>query len=64
MAAQRVQDASERLSEVMRRMVEDAHAGDTTRKAEDEAAAVERERRLYETVKEFRAKARDVLGAG
>ncbi|URN00530.1 hypothetical protein LUW76_42980 [Actinomadura madurae] len=63
-AAERVQHASERLSEVMRRMVEDAHAGDAARKAEAEAAVVERERRLYETVKEFRAKARDVLGAG
>lgn len=63
-AAERVQHASERLSEVMRRMVEDARAGDTARKAEAEAAVVERERRLYETVKEFRAKARDVLGAG
>jgi hypothetical protein len=60
-AAERVQLASEGLSEVMRRMVRDAHAADAGRKTEDEAAAGERERRLYEQVKEFRAKARDVL---
>jgi uncharacterized heparinase superfamily protein len=42
-------------------LVRDAHAADAGRKTEDEAAARERERRLYEQVKEVRAKARDVL---
>ncbi|WP_346048241.1 hypothetical protein [Actinomadura chokoriensis] len=60
-AAERVQHASEALSEVMRRMVRDAHAAETGRKTADEAAARERERRLYARVTEFRAKARDVL---
>ncbi|NVI93031.1 proline dehydrogenase [Actinomadura sp. BRA 177] len=61
-AAERVQRASEGLSAVMRRMVEDARAADSGRKVADEEAAAERERLLYAEVKAFRAEARDVLG--
>ncbi|MEU8799726.1 hypothetical protein [Spirillospora sp. NPDC048819] len=60
--AERIHRASEELSEVTRRMVEKARVGDSARKTADEAAAAERERRLYAAVQEFRLKARDVLG--
>ncbi|MFE6662750.1 proline dehydrogenase [Streptomyces sp. NPDC057697] len=62
-AADRVAGASGDLSDVMRRMVKDAHAGDTSRKAADTALAVEREHALYQAVKSFRSAARDVLDA-
>lgn len=61
-AADRMQRASEELSEVVRRMAGDAHAADTARKAADETAAAERERALYRTITGFRAEARDTLG--
>ncbi|MDT9688841.1 proline dehydrogenase [Streptomyces sp. P9(2023)] len=60
--AERVANASGDLSHVMRRMAENAHAGNTTRKAEDTALAAERERTLYEAVKDFRLAARGVIG--
>ncbi|MER6543137.1 proline dehydrogenase [Streptomyces sp. NPDC001250] len=60
--AERVTHASSDLSQIMRRMAEDAHAGDTTRKAEDTALADERERILYQAVKDFRVAARSVIG--
>ncbi|MEU9083441.1 proline dehydrogenase [Streptomyces sp. NPDC048357] len=60
--AERVTAASGDLSHVMRRMAEDARAGDTTRKAEDIALAAERERTLYQAVKDFRLAARSVIG--
>ncbi|MEU4273050.1 proline dehydrogenase [Streptomyces sp. NPDC026092] len=59
--AERVTVASSDLSHVMRRMAENAHAGDTTRKTEDIALAAERERTLYEAVKDFRLAARDTI---
>ncbi|MFB7180390.1 proline dehydrogenase [Streptomyces sp. NPDC056257] len=61
--AERVADASSDLSRIMRRMVENAHAGNTTHKAEDSALAAERERILYQAVKDFRLAARGVIGA-
>jgi hypothetical protein len=61
-AAGHVTRASSDLSEVMQRMVKNAHAGDTSRKAADTALATEREHVLYQTVKSFRSAARDVLG--
>ncbi|GAA3796562.1 proline dehydrogenase [Streptomyces phyllanthi] len=60
--ASRVTHASSNLSRVMRRMAENAHAGDTTRKAEDTALAAEREHILYRAVKDFRLAARSVIG--
>ncbi|MFJ8013908.1 proline dehydrogenase [Streptomyces sp. NPDC096339] len=60
--AERVTRASSDLSHVMRRMAEHAHAEDTTRKAEDTALATERERILYQAVKDFRLAARSTLG--
>ena len=62
--AERVTDASTGLSEVMRRMADNAHAGDAARKAEDVALAVERERILYRAVGDgdFRLAARAVIG--
>jgi isoaspartyl peptidase/L-asparaginase-like protein (Ntn-hydrolase superfamily) len=59
---ERVADASSELSQVMRRMADDAHAGDSTRKAEDSALAAERERILYREVRAFRLAARGVIG--
>ncbi|GGQ33238.1 hypothetical protein GCM10010187_57840 [Actinomadura coerulea] len=50
------------LSEVMQRMVKDAHAGDASERAEHSAIASARERRLYQAVSEFRVQARNVLG--
>ncbi|MBY8342536.1 proline dehydrogenase [Streptomyces spinosirectus] len=61
-AVDRVGRASGDLSSVMRRMVKDAHARDSSRKAADTALAAERERALYQTVKDFRAAAGEVLG--
>ncbi|MEV0323081.1 hypothetical protein ACIBKX_33840 [Streptomyces sp. NPDC050658] len=61
--AERVTQASSSLSEVMRSMVKNAHAGDTSRKAEDAALAAERERALYEAVKDFRLAARSTIGS-
>ncbi|WP_406442267.1 proline dehydrogenase [Streptomyces sp. NBC_00631] len=58
----RVTRASSDLSHVMRRMVANAHAGDATGDAEDSALAAERERVLYQAVKDFRRAARDVIG--
>jgi hypothetical protein len=43
-------------------MADDAHAGDSTRKAEDSALAAERERILYREVRAFRLAARGVIG--
>ncbi|MFF8961613.1 proline dehydrogenase [Streptomyces globisporus] len=60
--AERVTNASAGLSYVMRTMAEDARAGDTTRKAEHAALAADRERALYEAVKEFRLAARAAIG--
>ncbi|GEC05683.1 hypothetical protein SSP24_33380 [Streptomyces spinoverrucosus] len=60
--AERVTHASSDLSRVMRRLAENAHKGDTTRKAEDAALADERERILYQAVKDFRLAARSVIG--
>ncbi|KQX50780.1 MULTISPECIES: hypothetical protein [unclassified Streptomyces] len=61
-AADRVAHTSGDLSTVMRRMVKDAHSGDSSRKAEDTALAAEREHALYQAVKGFRTAAGDVLG--
>lgn len=61
-AANRVARASSDLSNVMRRMVKNAHAGDSSQKAADTALAAERERALYQAVKVFRKAASDVLG--
>ncbi|MFE7276718.1 proline dehydrogenase [Streptomyces sp. NPDC057623] len=60
--AERVTHTSSDLSQVMRRMTEDARARDTTRKAEDSALAAERERILYQAVKDFRIAASRTLG--
>jgi len=60
--ASRVTHASSDLSHIMRRMTENAHAGDRTGKAEDTALAAERERILYQAVKNFRVAARSVIG--
>ncbi|MGW1155378.1 proline dehydrogenase [Streptomyces rubiginosohelvolus] len=60
--AERVTNASADLSYAMRNMAEDARAGDTARKAERTALAAERERALYEAVKEFRLAARAAIG--
>jgi len=59
---ERVTHASSGLSQVMRRMAESAHTGDATLKAEDAALAAERERSLYQAVKDFRLAARSVIG--
>ncbi|QWQ41946.1 hypothetical protein KME66_13735 [Streptomyces sp. YPW6] len=60
--AERVANASADLSYVMRGMAEDARAGDTSRRAEGSALAAERERALYEVVREFRLVARAAIG--
>ncbi|MFK0187665.1 proline dehydrogenase [Streptomyces rubiginosohelvolus] len=60
--AERVTNASADLSYAIRNMAEDARAGDTARKAEHTALATERERALYEAVKEFRLAARAAIG--
>ncbi|MEV8103446.1 proline dehydrogenase [Streptomyces sp. NPDC088135] len=61
-AADRIARASGELSDVMRRMVKNAHAGDGSHKVADTALATEREHALYQAVKSFRSAARDVLG--
>ncbi|MFE9309160.1 hypothetical protein ACIQCF_14065 [Streptomyces sp. NPDC088353] len=61
-ALHRAVHAADDLAEVVRRMVRDAHAGDTSRKAADTALAAEREHLLYQAVKGLRAAAADVLG--
>ncbi|MFD3971417.1 proline dehydrogenase [Streptomyces cyaneofuscatus] len=61
-AAERVAGASRDLSQVARRMVENARAGDTADKAEHMVLAAERERTLYQAVKDFRLAARSTLG--
>lgn len=60
--AERVTRASGDLSLVVRRMAENARAGDDGRRAEDAGLAAERERVLYQTVKDFRLAARTALG--
>ncbi|MER5763539.1 proline dehydrogenase [Streptomyces sp. NPDC002082] len=60
--ADRVAKASGDLSHVMRRMAENARAGITTHRAEDTALAAERERALYQAVKDFRLAAGNVIG--
>jgi hypothetical protein len=57
----RVVHTADDLTNVIRRMVRDAHAGDTSRKAADTALAAEREDLLYQAVKGLRAAASDVL---
>ncbi|WP_416955321.1 proline dehydrogenase [Streptomyces sp. Agncl-13] len=59
---ERVADASSGLSEVMRRMADNARVGDVTRKTEDVTLAAERERILYQEVRAFRVAARGVIG--
>ncbi|MGR3931667.1 hypothetical protein [Streptomyces sp. BRA346] len=59
-----VAEASSALSGVMRRMVDDARRGDTSRRAEDLALAAARSDALWEAVKGFRLVAGGVLGAG
>lgn len=61
-AADRVARASDELSDVMRRMVKNARAGESAQKAVDTTLATEREHSLYEAVKDFRMAARDALG--
>ncbi|MFF2538540.1 proline dehydrogenase [Streptomyces cyaneofuscatus] len=61
-AAERVAGASGDLSQVMQRMAENARAGVVADKAEDIALAAERERTLYQAVKDFRLAARSTLG--
>ncbi|MBE1537621.1 proline dehydrogenase [Actinomadura algeriensis] len=60
-AADRVAHASRDLSEAVRRLVEDARAGDAARKAADLETAAGRERILYRAVADFRTAAREVL---
>lgn len=62
--ADRVTRNSRELAEVMRRMVDDAHAGETARRAEDLAVAAQREHLLYQTVQDFRRAARDTINGG
>ncbi|MEU1166571.1 proline dehydrogenase [Streptomyces sp. NPDC005921] len=61
-ATDRIARASAELSQVMRRMVGDAHAGDTDRKDEDTALAAAREQALYRAVRDFRLAARGAIG--
>lgn len=60
-AAGRVGRASGDLSEVMRRMVADAHAADAGRKAADTVLAAHREQALHQAVKRFRSAAAGIL---
>ncbi|WP_109508469.1 proline dehydrogenase [Nocardioides speluncae] len=53
--------AADDLAEVMRRMVRDAHAENTSRKAADTTLASAREHALYQSVKGLRAAATGVL---
>ncbi|MFG2965364.1 MULTISPECIES: hypothetical protein [unclassified Streptomyces] len=61
-ATDRIARASAELSQVMRRMVGDAHAGDTARKDEDTALAAAREEALYRAVRDLRLAARGAIG--
>ncbi|MFB7112591.1 proline dehydrogenase [Streptomyces sp. NPDC056190] len=61
-ALYRVVHAADDLAEVTRRMVRDAHTGDTSRKAADSELAAEREHLLYQAVKGLRAAAAEVFG--
>lgn len=61
-AADRVTHASQDLSHVMRRMVDDARAGDRTRRAEHRELATAREHDLYQAVQGFRHAARTAVG--
>ncbi|WP_026400529.1 hypothetical protein [Actinomadura rifamycini] len=60
-AVDRIEHASRDLSQVVRRLVDDARAGDASRRPADLATAAERERVLYRAVVEFRGAARDAL---
>ncbi|MET8444188.1 proline dehydrogenase [Streptomyces sp. NPDC006682] len=60
-SAERVARASGDLSQVMRGMVNDAHAGDTTHRTENLARAARMEHALYQAVQDFRRKARDTI---
>ncbi|MEH0394215.1 hypothetical protein ACFY6Q_24825 [[Kitasatospora] papulosa] len=60
-SAERVARASGDLSQVMRGMVDDAHAGDTTHRTEHLARAARMEHALYQAVQDFRRKARDTI---
>ncbi|MGV9427649.1 proline dehydrogenase [Streptomyces sp. NPDC003656] len=60
--AERVTHASGALSQVVRRMAENARAGDTASRTEDSALAAERERQLYQAVRDFRLAARATIG--
>ncbi|MGW4087143.1 proline dehydrogenase [Streptomyces sp. NPDC004822] len=61
-ALYRAVHAADDVAEVVGRMVRDAHAGETSRKAADLALAAEREHPSYQSVKALRAAASDVLG--
>lgn len=61
-AADRVTHSSQDLSHVMRRMVDDARAGDRTRRAEHRELATAREHDLYQAVQGFRHAARTAVG--
>ncbi|MEV7676717.1 proline dehydrogenase [Streptomyces sp. NPDC088752] len=60
-AADHVAQASRGLSDVMRRMVQDAHVGDTSHLTADTALATEKEHTLHQAVKSFRSAAGDIL---
>ncbi|NLU75095.1 proline dehydrogenase [Streptomyces sp. HNM0575] len=61
-AAEQITHASADLSEVMQRMVENARSGNDVQHEADSALAAEREHRLYQSVQNFRATAREALG--
>lgn len=61
-ALYRTVHAADALAETIRRMTQDAHTGDTTRKEADTALATEREHALYQSVKALRAAAAGALG--
>ncbi|MFB4306870.1 hypothetical protein [Actinomadura sp. GTD37] len=61
-AADRIAQASSELSDVMQRMVRNAHAADATDRPQHSATASARERQLYQAVKDFRVQARSILG--
>ncbi|MET7572923.1 proline dehydrogenase [Streptomyces sp. NPDC005492] len=61
-AADCVARASRDLSSVMRRMVQNAHAEDSSQKAADTALASGREHALHQAVTDFHAAASSVLG--
>lgn len=61
-ATDRIARASSELSEVMQRMVKNAHAADTSDRQQEAVSASARERQLYQAVKGFRVQARSILG--